>query len=295
MTALLDFHLPKLADTVVEGTVTRWLRPPGEVVRKGEPLVEIETDKVSSELEAPADGVLAEVLVAEGETVPVGEVLARIATSARVEATDRPPSALLGGEAAGPPASASLGHLPPRGGEGGLSPTRRRIAERVLEARATIPQGACVREVDLTGIKRAGRSWTAFFVKALSAATGIADVGVAVDAPGGLVVPVVRAADRLEVRAISELVADLAGRARQGRLEPGEVSGGGITVTNVGGGGTLMAFPLVNPGQPAILATGAVRPDGRCYLTLCYDRRRYDDYAADQLLATIEQELLKLS
>ena len=123
---------------------------------------------------------------------------------------------------------------------------------RVLEARATIPQGACVREVDLTGVRRDGRSWTVFFVKALAAATGIADVGVAVDAPGGLVVPVVRAADRLEVGAISELVADLAGRARQGRLEPAEVSGGGITVTNVGGGGTLMAFPLVNPGQPAI-------------------------------------------
>jgi len=278
VTVLLDFLLPKLADTVVEGTVTRWLRPPGEVVRKGEPLVEIETDKVSSELEAPADGVLAEVLVAEGETVPVGEVLARIATSTTVEVS-----------------SAPSGHLPPRGGEARLSPTRRRIAERVLEARATIPQGACVREVDLTGIRRDGRSWTAFFVKALSSATGIADVGVAVDAPGGLVVPIVRAADRLEVGAVSELVADLAGRARQGRLDPAEVSGGGITVTNVGGGGTLMAFPLVNPGQPAILAAGAVRPDGRCYLTLCYDRRRYDDYSADQLLAAIEQELLKLT
>src|SRR2546426_12771314 len=107
---LLDFQLPKLADTVVEGTVTRWLRPPGEVVRKGEPLVEIETDKVSSELEAPADGVLAEVLVAEGETVPVGEVLARIATSTTVEVSDRPP----------PPPS---GPLPPRGGGARPAPT----------------------------------------------------------------------------------------------------------------------------------------------------------------------------
>ena len=89
------------------------------------------------------------------------------------------------------------------------------------------------------------------------------------------------------------MVDDLAGRAHEGRLAPAEVSGGGITVTNVGGGGALMAFPLVNPGQPAILATGAVRPDGRCYLTLCYDRRHYDDYAADRLLARIEEELLE--
>jgi len=283
VSAFFDLHLPKLADTVVEGTVTRWLRPQGEAVRKGEPLVEIETDKVTSELEAPADGVLAEVLVAEGETVPVGEVLARIATSALDDEAASPTA---------PPAASQYERVKAR--DGGLSPTRRRIAERVLEAWATIPQGACVREVDLSRISRDGRSWTAFFVKALSTATGIADVGVAVEVPDGLVVPVVRGAAGLDVRAISDGVADLAGRARSGGLEPAEVSGGGITVTNVGGGGTLMAFPLVNPGQPAILAAGAVRPDGRCYLTLCYDRRRYDDYAADRLLAAIEQELLEL-
>jgi 2-oxoglutarate dehydrogenase E2 component (dihydrolipoamide succinyltransferase) len=288
VTNLVDLPLPRLADTVVEGTITRWLRPPGEAVRKGEPLVEIETDKVTSELEAPADGVLAEVLVAEGQTVPVGQVLARIATSGE--------GALQGAPLAPPAAGSPISQLERAGArDGGLSPTRRRIAERVLEARATIPQGACVREVDLSGMRRDRQSWTAFFVKALSAATGISDVGVAVEIPDGLVVPVVRGAHGLDVNAISELVADLAARAREGRLEPAEVSGGGITVTNVGGGGTLMAFPLVNPGQPAILATGAVRPDGRCYLTLCYDRRRYDDYAADRLLAAIEEELLKLS
>jgi len=62
-------------------------------------------------------------------------------------------------------------------------------------------------------------------------------------------------------------------------------------VTNVGGGGTLMAFPLVSPGERAILAAGAVS-DGRCYLTLCYDRRAYDDWAADRLLAGVATELL---
>ena len=74
----MDVRLPQLADSQVEGIVTRWLKKPGEPVRQGEPLVEIETEKVNSELEAPADGVLTEILVGEGETVPVGEVIARI-------------------------------------------------------------------------------------------------------------------------------------------------------------------------------------------------------------------------
>src|SRR5439155_26717492 len=181
-----------------------------EAVRRGEPRVEIETDKVTSELEAPADGVLAEVLVPEGETVPVGEVLARIAAAGE--------PARAGSEASAPGAPVSpLERASVR--RDGLSPTRRRIAERVLEARATIPQGACVREVDLSGISRDGRSWTAFLVKALALATGIADVGIAVNVPDGLVVPVVRDAGRLDVQAISEMVAGLAGRAREGRLE----------------------------------------------------------------------------
>jgi pyruvate/2-oxoglutarate dehydrogenase complex dihydrolipoamide acyltransferase (E2) component len=75
---MIDVELPNLADAQAEGTVARWLKRPGEAVIRGEPLVEVETDKVNSELEAPADGVLAEVLVGEGETVPVGSVLARI-------------------------------------------------------------------------------------------------------------------------------------------------------------------------------------------------------------------------
>ena len=74
----MDVTLPKLADTAEEGLVARWLQRPGDRVTRGEPLVEIETDKANSEIESPADGVLAEVLVEEGTTVPVGEVIARI-------------------------------------------------------------------------------------------------------------------------------------------------------------------------------------------------------------------------
>jgi pyruvate/2-oxoglutarate dehydrogenase complex dihydrolipoamide acyltransferase (E2) component len=273
--------MPKLADTLVEGTVTRWLKREGEPVHKGEPLVEIETDKVNTELEAPADGVLTEVLVPAGQTVEVGRVLARISDTAQTLVASAP----AGTERPFP--------LPTPDRQEGLTPMRRRIAERMQEARATIPQGACVRLVDVTAIDRRGLSWTASFVKALALAAAVSEVGVAVEVPAGLLVPVVRAANRRSLKELSEIVTDLATRAREGRLRPDEVTGGEFTVTNVGSVGTLMAFPLVVPGQPGILAPGTV-VGGRCYITLCYDRRAFDDYAADRLLARIEQRILEI-
>ena len=77
----MDVTLPRLADSLVEGLVSRWLKRPGEPVVRGEPLVEIETDKVNSEIESPYDGVLTEVLVEEGATAPAGAVIARIERS----------------------------------------------------------------------------------------------------------------------------------------------------------------------------------------------------------------------
>jgi 2-oxoglutarate dehydrogenase E2 component (dihydrolipoamide succinyltransferase) len=150
-----------------------------------------------------------------------------------------------------------------------------------------------VREVDLSRIERGGRSWTAYFVKALAVAVPVDNVGIAVDIPDGLVVPVIKGAGALDLDQLSAAISDLAARARTGRLQPDEVTGGQFTVTNVGGGGTLMAFPLVNPGEPGILAQGVIR-EGRCFLTLCYDRRAYDDYAADRLLARVAEELARL-
>ena len=74
----MDFQLPRLADSLDESVVSRWLKKAGDSVRKGEPLVEIETDKVNAELESPVDGVLEEIVVPEGETAPVGAVIARL-------------------------------------------------------------------------------------------------------------------------------------------------------------------------------------------------------------------------
>ena len=125
----MEFRLPKLADTLVEGTVTHWLKKAGERVARGEALVEVETDKVNSELESPVDGVVTEIVVPEGETAPVGAVLARI------ENDDTLPASREG--------QAGVDQQPPAEAEakpgGGLSTMRRRIAERMQEARATIP------------------------------------------------------------------------------------------------------------------------------------------------------------
>ena len=95
---MADVTLPKLADTLVEGTVSRWLKRPGERVARGEPLVEVETDKVNSELESPYEGVLTEIVAAEGVTVPVGDVIARIeAADADLRGSSQPERATEGG------------------------------------------------------------------------------------------------------------------------------------------------------------------------------------------------------
>ncbi|MFZ0218119.1 MAG: biotin/lipoyl-containing protein [Candidatus Dormiibacterota bacterium] len=128
----MDVELPKLADTLTEGTLARWLRQAGDPVRRGDALAELETDKISSELEAPVDGVLAEVLVAEGETVPVGTVVARIAAAGETLATaERSP----------------LAAKPAQAGAGDVRATRLRDHLRASAART--PAGMCAREVPI--------------------------------------------------------------------------------------------------------------------------------------------------
>lgn len=126
MTAETLVRMPRLADTLVEGTVARWLKQPGETVAAGEPLVEIETDKVSTELVAPASGILAELAVPEGRTVPVETVIARIAGEMRATPLEPAPAA-----PAEPGAPAPVGPelYPQRAGRTRATP----VAARLLE------------------------------------------------------------------------------------------------------------------------------------------------------------------
>jgi pyruvate/2-oxoglutarate dehydrogenase complex dihydrolipoamide acyltransferase (E2) component len=278
-----------LADTLVDGIVSAWYKRPGDAVKRGEPLFAVETDKVNTDVEAAHDGVLGEILVAEGERAEVGQVLARFAGDGGAATT--PPSASSPHTSApGEHTAVSRPVAPPSAANGGLTPLRKRIAERMTEARATIAQGSCARHIDLSAIERHGVSWTAFFVKAFAQALEADRIGIAVEVPGGLVVPVIPDARDASPHDIGVRIADLAERARRNALTAVDVGGAVATVTNVGATGTLLAFPLVAPGEPAILAPGAI-VDGRCWLALCYDRAHYDEYAADQLLARVVERL----
>jgi pyruvate/2-oxoglutarate dehydrogenase complex dihydrolipoamide acyltransferase (E2) component len=281
----MNVEFPKLADTLVDGLVSAWYKKPGDTVKKGEPLFAVETDKVNTDVESPYDGTLAEILVAEGERADVGAVLARFAGDEET-ATSAPRANAPGEHTA---VSRPIAPPAPSGG-GGLGAMRKRIAERMTEARATIAQGSCAKRVDLSSIQRRGASWTAIFVKAFAEALEADRIGVAVEIPGGLIVPVVPDARDASLHDITVRIADLAERARTNALTPVDVGGATATVTNVGATGTLLAFPLVAPGEPAILAPGAI-VDGVCWLALCYDRARYDEYAADRLLTTVCERL----
>src|ERR1051326_8651 len=88
-----DVLMPRLADTLMEGTVARWLKAANDSVQAGEPIAEIENDKVTTELTAPASGMLSELLVAEGETVSIGTPLVRIHSLGEQEPSSRSPEA----------------------------------------------------------------------------------------------------------------------------------------------------------------------------------------------------------
>src|SRR6202011_1588202 len=113
-------------------------------------------------------------------------------------------------------------------------------AERMTEARATIAQGSCARLVDVSGIERHGASWTALFVKAFAQALEADRIGVAVEIPGGLIVPVVPDARDASLHDITVRIGELAERARANALKPTDVGGAAASVTNVGATGTLL-------------------------------------------------------
>jgi pyruvate/2-oxoglutarate dehydrogenase complex dihydrolipoamide acyltransferase (E2) component len=340
MTSETVVRMPKLADTLVEGTLGRWLKRIGESVGQGEPLASIETDKVTTELTAPAAGTLLEIMVEEGTTVAVETPIARIGeASAPRKAT--PVAARLLAEH-----GVSAQQVPTRSGRvrkedvlnfvqsrrpeaevevAPLSRMRRAIAEHMTRARQSIPHGQTVMDADLSGVvawrderkvafeqvEAASLTFTVLFVHALARhlATIVeppVDLGVAVALDTGLIVPVLRGADRLSLPEIARGVADLAQRAREGKLEPDATQRARMTLTNVGSFGNLTAAPIIPQGQLGILGPGLVerrplptpdggiRPGWRCVLSFVFDRRAFDDLAADRFLRGIIGDLLSV-
>src|SRR5215470_3988108 len=377
------------------GTIVRWLKSEGEPVQKGEPLFELDTDKVTQEVEAEAGGVLLKIAVAEGE-VPVGQTVAFIGAEgedvpevAAVAATpkeDSKPSAPEPAPQEAPaPAAVASGN-----GRIKASPLARRMAqERGIELsslRGTGPDGRIVAEdveraeaggptapplapapvpsgeverVPLTGIRktiarRLTEAWqipvfqlqtsadmtrvnalvtrlrernpevrvtvtdvlTKISAQALMRHREVnaeftedaillhpsANVGLAVAAPQGLVVPVIRGAERLSLTEIAAVRADLVGRAREAKLRAEDIEGGTFTISNLGMYAVERFTAVLNPPQAAIVAVGAtedrvvpvggetaVRP--MVTLTGTFDHRAVDGAPAAAFLQTLKESL----
>ena len=440
--------MPELGESVTEGTVTRWLKKVGDSVQVDEPLVEVSTDKVDTEIPSPVAGVLVSITADEDATVPVGGELARIgvgieagapappapkpppapepkpepAPQAKPEpkpeaakpaptpqpaprpepvqaapaaaadssgadgapyvtplvrklATENavdlaevkgtgvggrirkqdvlaaaqkktaPPAAAPAPEAgkaapaAAPTPAPTLAHL--RGTTQKASRIRQITAAKTRESLQATAQLTQTHEVDMTRIvglrarakaafaEREGVNLTflPFFAKAVIDALKIhpnvnasyneetkeityydaEHLGFAVDTDQGLLSPVVHNAGDLSLAGLARAIADIAARARSGKLKPDELSGGTFTITNIGSQGALFDTPILVPPQAAMLGTGAIIKRPRvvvdesgnesigvrsvCYLPLTYDHRLIDGADAGRFLTTIKHRL----
>jgi pyruvate/2-oxoglutarate dehydrogenase complex dihydrolipoamide acyltransferase (E2) component len=369
----VEVVMPALGISIAEGTVVAWRKQPGEAVAYEETICDIATDKIESELPAPAGGTLIELLVASGETVDVGTPIAVIAVAgdAAGHSDAGAPSGVPAGGAVIASAPASHSPLVQRlaaehgvdlssvegSGAGGrvrrqdvlvaasaasaraggrarpsyvppepvaLSYMRRQIGanmKRSLDAAATVTSWI---EVDFSAVerRRAELETTALPIVAAATIASLAEfpdlnawlegeryvrhqavnLGVAVAVDGGLVVPVICAAQELEVLELAARIRDLASRARAGTLAADELRDGTFTITNPGQFGTIMATPVLNLPQVAILDVEAVvkRPvvvDEQiairpiCVLGLSWDHRALDGALAARFLAALRRRL----
>jgi 2-oxoglutarate dehydrogenase E2 component (dihydrolipoamide succinyltransferase) len=424
-----DIMVPTLGESVTTATVARWLKKAGEAVKADEPVVELETDKVTVEVNAPSAGVMEEPAVAEGAEVEVGARLGSIgdgeatapasaapATPAsssspakpvaepEAPATRQPPSA--SGEAPGvqppappfgpvarpasPPQPAHAEHAPMPSAakmmqERGVAPAqlgdgsgkdgritkgdvlafldrpapakqapaapsapraqdareervkmtrlRRTIAARLKEAQNTAAMLTTFNEVDMSAAmalrseykdafeKKNGGvrlGFMSFFVRACVAALhefpavnaeidgdeivykNYVHMGIAVGGANGLVVPVVRDADRMSFAQIERAIGDFGKRARDGQLKLDELTGGSFSITNGGIYGSLMSTPILNPPQSAILGmhkiqerpivvAGKIEIRPMMYLALSYDHRIVDGKEAVSFLVRVKE------
>ncbi len=387
--------VPTLGESVAEATVAQWLKKEGEAVKADEPLVELETDKVTLEVNAPVDGVVTSISVAEGENVEVGAVLGEMEAGA--VANDSAPAAKPAKEekatpvkeastakeekvakasadpktspavrklindnnldASSIPASGKDGRITkedvqnylaskpatttapvsnePREERVKMTKLRQVIARRLKEAQNTAAILTTYNEVDMSAVmalrsqyqdafvKRHGikLGFMSFFIKATIQALkefpainaeidgdemvykNYYNIGVAVSTPQGLVVPVIRDADKLSMAEIESTIVDFGTRARDGKLSMDEMSGGTYTITNGGVFGSLMSMPILNYPQSGILGMHTIQkrpvvmPDGSIearpmmYVAQSYDHRVVDGREAVGSLVRIKQAL----
>ena len=421
-----EIMVPSLGESVTEATVARWLKEPGAAVSRDEPVVELETDKVTLEVPAPVAGILGEIRAAAGSNVPVGAVLGTIADGAAALASPHPNPPPLAGEGVArerrlinPPPQAGEGRvgasqehdaaialeragpavrklvaesgvdaakLTPSGRGGRLTKSdvlaaraaapvtrqapaaesvpppqteppaerppieretrvrmtrlRRRIAERLTEAQHNAALLTTFNEIDMSqaiGLRERWRDafekkhgvrlgFMSIFLKAAIVALKEVpavnaeidgddivyknhyDIGVAVGTEQGLVVPVVRDADKKSFAGLETEIAALGRKARDGKLTIADLSGGTFTISNGGVYGSLLSTPILNPPQSAILGMHKIErrpmairgalgdPAGErieirpmMYVALTYDHRIIDGREAVGFLVRVKE------
>jgi len=282
-----EFKLPDLGEGLTEGEIARWLVAEGERIAEDQPLVEIATDKTTVEIPSPAGGVVAQILVGEGEVVPVGTLLVVIGSGAvpRAAGPQATPAVRQLAKGLGVDLAAVAGTGPggriteedvrgsaPRAGEGRrerVRGVRRQIVEHLARAHREVPAVTYVEECDFTGVELdmllplvlgAAVASLRDFPELNARLEGEEivyldryDIGVAMQTDEGLLVPVVRGVD---ARSPAELRAELdrlAEGARTGTLAPDELRGSTFSVTSAGKLGGLVVTPLVNHPEVAIL------------------------------------------
>jgi 2-oxoglutarate dehydrogenase E2 component (dihydrolipoamide succinyltransferase) len=401
-----DIKVPTFPESVTDGTIAAWRKQPGDPVRQGEIVVDIETDKVVFEVPATEDGVLSEILVPVGATVVSAQVIGQLASGAAAVAAPAKASVVSAGAsakgAAVMPSARKL--MAERGvepaqvsgsGKGGRvlkedvlkvveskpaaavaekrptapeksvaleprsvapvslpTPTpslppearpekrvpmtrlRARIAERLVEAQRSAAMLTTFNEVNMSAVNELRERYRerfekqygvrlgfmSFFVKACVEALrrfpevnasidghdivyhGFFDIGIAVSSPRGLVVPIVRDADQMDMAAIEARIREFGQKAKDGKLTLEEITGGTFSITNGGVFGSLLSTPILNPPQSAILGmhkieerpvaeNGLVVVRPMMYLALSYDHRIVDGREAVQFLVTIKEVL----
>ena len=387
----IELIVPTLGESVVEATVATWHKKVGDVVKAGEIVVELETDKVNLDVEAPADGVLIGIAHGEGADVAIGDVLAVIEPNGMAKAAptngettkvvttnsqSATPVARRMAEAEGVNLAQVQGSgaggritktdvqasLNPQSGETAKAATtnqapapspqspvplftdgreetrekmsrrRKTIAKRLVEAQQTAAMLTTFNEVDMSAVMQlrnrrkeqfekatgARLGFMSFFVKASVAALKqfprlnaeidgddmvlkhYYDIGIAVGAEEGLVVPVLRDADRKSFAAIENEIRELGKKARDGALSLEDLLGGTFTITNGGIFGSMLSTPILNAPQVGILGmhniverpmavNGAVEIRPIMYVALSYDHRIVDGSEAVRFLYKIKE------
>ena len=274
MSTVRQLVMPKLGLTMTEGTVSEWPMAEGARFERGTVYLVVETDKVANEVEAPDAGKLVRILVPQGETVPVGTVLAEWEAEGAAEGA-APPAA-----PASPPAHERRWRK--------ANPIELGAARKLVESKQQIPHFYLATEIEVSRLQAMRERWNAersptritlthVFVAAVARAMarhpeanriweneGFAeldgvDVGIAVHTGRGLLAPVLRRADGKGLEELARDIGALIERARTGALTPADVGGGAITVSNAGMHDVTWMSSIINPGQAAILGVGAER------------------------------------